>query len=387
MSNVGTKLVHLMSRFHYRLRILIFLLLGSLYYISLSKNLSIYSSVSRNHLVSKQSRDLSCSNQQLDRLKKHFLLFNARVLSKESKCPQSLWLDDILALGMEAKSRTLTGISVGCNSAMDAIGSSRALSRNPIFSKSTWLSSIEKVSTRKIIAACRTAKTKEEGLHADLDEVELNSSSLPMRIEFHCIEPLAATFDTIQKSSKELGLAKHGFHIHRYVISNSTGSVPFPKGKVGKESFGVPSCQQNTSDNPVGECEYVTMLTLDSFVSMHLYNKQIIDMLFIDTEGFDWRVLRQGRATLERTRYLEFEYHSAWADDEMLKDAVAYLEDLDFVCYFAGIGKLLKLTHGCWTDLYEIRRWSNIACVRVSEISWVDIMEAYFNKTLYLSKK
>jgi FkbM family methyltransferase len=282
--------------------------------------------------------------------------------------------------------RTLTGISVGCNSGMDAIGSSRALSRNPIFSKSTWLSSIEKASQRSIIAVCRTEKTKEEGLHADLGEVELNSSFLPTSIEFHCIEPLATTFDTLQKSTIELGLAKHGFHIHRYVISNSTGSVPFPKGRVGKESYGVPSCQQNNTDNQVSECEYVTMLTLDSFVSKHVHNKHIIDMLFIDTEGFDWRVLRQARATLERTRYLEFEYHSAWADDEMLKDAVAYLEDLDFVCYFAGIGNLLKVTHGCWTDQYEIRRWSNIACVRVSEISWVDIMEAYFNKTLFFSK-
>ena len=129
------------------------------------------------------------------------------------------------------------------------------------------------------------------------------------------------------------------------------------------------------------------MVTLDDFAEQHItwHNQnQRVDVLTIDTEGFDWRVLRGARSILTRTRYLEFEYHKKWGREELLKDAVDYLEELDFVCYFAGrIGRLFKLTHGCWVnELYEVRGWSNVACVHRSEPAWLGIMEGYYQKTL-----
>jgi FkbM family methyltransferase len=329
-----------------------------------------------------QRKDLTCSQRHVELLNKNYLLSDGDFLSAESQCPQALWLHEILSLDMKQTNRTPTGISVGCNTGMDAMGTSRALSHNPIFSKAVWLSLMENSSKTDLIAVCRTDKAVDEGLHADVDDMTLNPQSLPKHIEYHCIEPVTTTFQALQESSEKLRLANHGFHIHRYVVSNSSGFVLFPKGSAGVENLGVSDCSEEIDET--GSCENVTMLTLDSFVAKHVQSKNVIDALFIDTEGFDFRVLRKARATLERTRYLEFEYHTVWSNDETLKDAASYLEALDFVCYFAGKGNLLKVTHGCWTERYEIRRWSNIACVRTSEASWVEIMENYFNKTLSL---
>ena len=132
------------------------------------------------------------------------------------------------------------------------------------------------------------------------------------------------------------------------------------------------------------------MLTLDSFATQHMqwHNRrdQTVDVLTIDTEGFDWRVLQGARSILTRTRYIEFEYHIKWEEGELLKDAVDYLEELGFICYFAGRkGRLFKLTNGCWVnELYEVRVWSNVACVHRSEPAWLAIMEDYYQKTLLL---
>jgi Methyltransferase FkbM domain len=39
------------------------------------------------------------------------------------------------------------------------------------------------------------------------------------------------------------------------------------------------------------------MITLDEFVTRHVQHNSTIDTLFIDTEGFDWRVLREANST------------------------------------------------------------------------------------------
>jgi hypothetical protein len=133
------------------------------------------------------------------------------------------------------------------------------------------------------------------------------------------------------------------------------------------------------------------MLTLDDFATKHMEwqnrSDRMVDVLTIDTEGFDWRVLRGAGSVLARTRYLEFEYHDVWEQGELLKDAVDYLEELGFVCYFAGReGRLFKLTNGCWVnELHEVRVWSNVACVHRSEPTWLGIMEEYYQKTLLIT--
>ena len=322
----------------------------------------------------------TCNDTELELLKRNrFLRGGAAILSFESRCPRSTWLDDMLRLDYEDSKHSRLSVTVGCNKAIDAIGTARSLSHNPVFDKPVWGKTMENFTKQTMSAVCfPKQKWRKAGYAFDPKQLELSNTMTMVPLEFHCIEPIPSTFQGIQRSIKYLGLHQHGFQAHQYVMSNSSGSVPFPVGEAGIEHLSANMCSQADVT-----CHDVPMLTLDDFSTQHIRGKnQKVDILSIDTEGFDWRVLRGARKVLERTRYLDFEYHSVWGDD-MLKDAVDYLEDLNFVCYFAGKGRLFKVTHGCWLNkLHEIHEWSNVACVHRSEHDWLAIMEGYFQKTL-----
>ncbi len=80
-------------------------------------------------------------------------------------------------------------------------------------------------------------------------------------------------------------------------------------------------------------------------------------MLKIDTEGFDPAVLWGSVASLRRkaVAMIMFEYNAPniWAVTP-LRTMVAWLEQLDYVCYFEGMPRIYKLGRGCWNDAYEI---------------------------------
>jgi hypothetical protein len=111
----------------------------------------------------------------------------------------------------------------------------------------------------------------------------------------------------------------------------------------------------------------------------------VIDYLSIDVEGYDWEVLGYGGATwtLARTRYLEFEYHSLPPWDQVnLSTAVSSLEEQGFLCYYAGIRKLWRLT-GCFQEFMNDHTWSNVACANGALDPELAVqMEAVFLKTV-----
>ena len=53
----------------------------------------------------------------------------------------------------------------------------------------------------------------------------------------------------------------------------------------------------------------VEMYSLDSYVEKFVKSKGPINVLAIDTEGWDFDVLFGASSVLDRTYYLEFEYH------------------------------------------------------------------------------
>jgi hypothetical protein len=350
-----------------------------------------------------------CNDMELQRLRASPFLATPNAVHEESRCPEALWLKDMLDLdynnivqsSSSHTTRKRLQISVGCNTALDAVGMAHDLSRNPIFNKQSWMDTLLNVTNHnKIKASCPSAT--QQTLRTD--------ASLLIPIEVHCIEPIGSTINAIQESLTRLGLDRHGFHAYQYVVSNTTGVIPFPRGEFGIESMSTQSCglcyfPHRKRCRRWITCENVPMLTLDAFATQHMQwsnngnnnnnnndgssssntvDSRTVDVLTIDTEGFDWRVLQGARSIVTRTRYIEFEYHARWDAQEFLKDAVDYLEDLGFVCYFAGRqGRLFKLTDGCWVnELYEVRVWSNVACVHRSESAWLAIMEDYYQKTL-----
>lgn len=328
-----------------------------------------------------------CDDMELQRIKASPFLATPVALMMESRCPNPLWLIDMLNLDYNISSshtkRLL--VSVGCNTALDAVETARDLSHNPSFNAQIWKESMQSVIGRPFQPVCSSAPQRSF----------TSDSPTILPIEIHCIEPIFKTIGLIQETAKRLGLDQNGFHAHQYVVSNSTGVIPFPVGRPGVEYLASRHCGQYLFRTRTRRrrvfCHDVPMLTLDDFATKHMEwqnrSDRMVDVLTIDTEGFDWRVLRGAGSVLARTRYLEFEYHDVWEQGELLKDAVDYLEELGFVCYFAGReGRLFKLTNGCWVnELHEVRVWSNVACVHRSEPTWLGIMEEYYQKTLLIT--
>lgn len=343
----------------------------------------------------------ACTDTQMKLLHHHKLLGrtkNTSRLTYESRCPINTWIDRMIALDYKKKvssqqansnkrgQESFLSISVGCSRATSAIGTARLLSRNPTFDKHLWVKTMEQVTGAGKVPnsaeACAPPHTSRRGETVDFTQAELSPNSDSMPLEFHCIEPVPSNIQSIHQSIKKLKLDDLGFHSHQYVISNTSGTVAFPVSfSAGNETLSAHDCVQHASNV---KCEQVPVKTLDDFAKTHLTtsaNSKQVDVLTIDTDGFDFLVLQGATKLLQRTRYLEFEYHGLWGN-LTLKDAVDFLDERQFVCYFAGQSRLFRLT-GCWVDvLYEIYEWSNVVCAHRSEHEWLGIMEQIFQDTL-----
>jgi hypothetical protein len=234
---------------------------------------------------------LHCTTKDLELLRNHNILSYPKALSEESKCPKSTWLEEMYEVkAIQNKGRSnadLLGISIGCNTGMDAIGTSRMMSQNPLFSKQQWLSAMENVTQKSLMAVCRSKISRRKGHHADLDEITIDTKTSMKQIEFHCIEPMASTFHALNTSNLKLGLNQHGFHVHRYVMSDTPGSAYFPIGGAGVENMSAFMCltptqtsnsvtsPANTAINttttttimPTINCERLERRTLDDFMA------------------------------------------------------------------------------------------------------------------------
>ncbi|KXZ46826.1 hypothetical protein GPECTOR_40g560 [Gonium pectorale] len=90
-----------------------------------------------------------------------------------------------------------------------------------------------------------------------------------------------------------------------------------------------------------------------------------IDVLKIDTEGYDPTVLAGAYSALQahRISVVTFEYNTVWNRvNATLQQCVRYMDDLGYVCFYDG-PRLFKISGTCWDARYEIKKWTNIVCV------------------------
>ena len=155
--------------------------------------------------------------------------------------------------------------------------------------------------------------------------------------------------------------------------SSSPGFTNFPQHSPGFEAFGIGSNTRSPADR-------VQVITVDGLTEK--YNLQSIDILSIDTEGNDMRVIFGAVHTLPIVRYLEFEYHSVnrWANSD-LQDLIDLLDQFGFECFWGGnCGQLWRLT-GCWHDSYYSKRyWSNVVCSSRSQKELYETMLKHAQK-------
>lgn len=314
-------------------------------------------------------------------------------LYKRTRCNDNSWLLKYFETTFSTRAtatiegfdqQSFLGLCIGCNKGYDAIHTARMGFNNPKFDKKTWEDALN--GTMTDYACPRNT--------AQFNIV----TNEPMRKgEVHCVEPMPSTFQSLKKSEHDVGIggmAEHRnsdvndgsvFVITNAAISSSNGVIAFPKpdgrgGNAGKESIGLDVC---TSRRMRGQCVDVPMFSLETYVQKYVKSKGPINILSIDVEGFDFDVLFGAGKVLDRTEYIEFEYHHVgnWKNYNIMT-AVGLLDTKGFTCYWTGDGDLWRITK-CKHEFYDKwHDWSNVACVHRSQKELANSMETLFLDTL-----
>eukprot|EP00242_Pyramimonas_sp_CCMP2087_P007296 CAMPEP_0198207248 /NCGR_PEP_ID=MMETSP1445-20131203/10725_1 /TAXON_ID=36898 /ORGANISM="Pyramimonas sp., Strain CCMP2087" /LENGTH=302 /DNA_ID=CAMNT_0043880219 /DNA_START=510 /DNA_END=1415 /DNA_ORIENTATION=- len=215
---------------------------------------------------------------------------------KATRCPSSKLLE-AYRQQMPGELDSFNVLVVGCNSGSDGIAMARLFSQNPAFNYSSF-SRYTKFPCGKLCNQC--------GHEAPIFPTETVSKM--SRVTTHCFEALPINFRTLKKGAVHFSYENMDFHVVGAAVTDHNGpsKVPFPRdGKVGKESIGI-------GNKVTGVAKVMTLVptqTVDKYVQLKELKK--VDILLIDTEGHDAKVLKGAISTLESgsVRYVEFEYH------------------------------------------------------------------------------
>jgi FkbM family methyltransferase len=270
-----------------------------------------------------------------------------------TQCPEAIWLQEYYKV-KKPNTPAPVAIYVGCNKGMDAVDTLRMLSGDAFIDKKPWKKQF--FTAEKVVpGVCNQENTPS----FDVSLVPLRSDA-----RVYCVEAMPKT--AVQLSTTALKMGYHGkLIVTNAAMSSTNGMVAFPDEAAGTENHGIELCQTHAD-----RCAKVQMYRLDTYVDKYLPEvhkedtTRIIDFLSTDVEGFDWEVLKGGDKTLRRVRYLEFEYnHRGKWQDTLLSTAISTLKEQGFVCYWAGAnGNAWRLTD-CFLDYYNLKFWSNVACV------------------------
>lgn len=281
-----------------------------------------------------------------------------------SHCPdRTPWWLHFAAEMSEGRRQPLVHVNIGCNKGVDFLATLHDLSGDHKFSPTAYLERLKNINMMfSDNGACRQIVTAASRTRPMLKKTR--------KAIGYCIEPGNKTFQVLQQGMKDL--ERHGdVFLGQYVMSSQPGQAYFPDVKAGVENKGL----SKTGGVPV------PVTTLDEYVRAVGITQ--IDILSIDTEGNDIRVLYGGLNLLVSgaVRVLEFEVHvvGQWAVSRV-DNAVAMLDNAGFTCYWHLDGKhtLLRAT-GCMAEeleSYAVKKWSNMACVNRKEHDLGALFEA-----------
>ncbi|GIL61561.1 hypothetical protein Vafri_16020 [Volvox africanus] len=275
-----------------------------------------------------------------------------------SACAEHWWIGNLAELKAKAKEQQTTIADIGCNKAYFSATALNYLA--PGYGNHLQL-------FYKVHEARGVYEKPCGGCNECLQETPSRIVGSQATVDVFCFEPSEihgtsltqardALYGPPDSTSKPAGKeTKVNFHITQAAVSNFSGIARFPVNCTGN------ICSLADKDQQTQE---VKITTVDDL--MRSRGLAYLDVLKIDTEGFDPAVLAGAYESLanQRVGLLSFEYHKLWNQSgSTLKQCVHYLDDLGYSCYYDG-PVLAKVSGSCWKDAYEIRRWSNIVCVR-----------------------
>ena len=240
---------------------------------------------------------------------------------------------------------------------------------NPAFDKNSWITALNTSES----GVCNQGKALS---YKPLPGVKHRQGRV------FCVEPGPSTYKRLEEAASTLGWDGMGLTTVQGAVSDTDGVALFPNVQFGVEWFGLSTCSGKSKASD--DCVEVPAYQLDTFTAKHVVDKSVpIDILSIDTEGSDFTVMKSGLETIKQASYLEFEFHQQgnW-NNQNLADAIEYVDELGFTCYWAGVGGLTRITE-CWLDVYgSFHSWSNVACVNRNNGSLLNIMETLFQQCL-----
>ena len=157
------------------------------------------------------------------------------------------------------------------------------------------------------------------------------------------------TNSELWRVGEKMDLKRKGLVFTHAAIASANGFVNFPNAGVGTEHLGIGHC--NGASGGQYNCVEVPVYSLDNYVDKYVKGNGPINILSIDVEGYDCDVLFGATSVLDRTHYLEFEYHEQGNWGKLhIQDAVRLLDGKGFTCYWAGKNKLWRIS-GCYFEL------------------------------------
>merc|ERR1719436_90274 len=192
-----------------------------------------------------------------------------------------------------------------------------------------------------------------------------------------CVEPMPANVRLLDEVNKVVFGPNSPMEVINAAVSDHNGTGFFPDAGTGEET-GILSPSQYPG------FASVQVTTVDALLSERNIKK--VDVLTIDTEGYDSAVIQGAKETLRYrgVRYLTFEVHqdlsgTPWYNTTLFS-VIDFLSEEQFDCYWAGNDGHLRLITGCLemrqeADVGRIG-WSNVACVRRGD-KWQGILKNY----------
>ena len=279
-----------------------------------------------------------------------------------STCPSSRWQDDIASLLTASR---MTHLSVGANK---GYGLSEFVQRftTAKVDNQAWHALLQKHECAAeccgICKPCR-ARPLPFSTRAPADAVDL-----------HAFEVQPATAAMLRKvladalPANASGGTAINASVHEVAVSNASGVLwTSPNVLSGKENFGA-------SFAPSRRSIPRRAIALDDWLDAQTAEARRVQLLSIDTEGFDGLVLRGAARAISAKRIdvIEFEYIRAWHGS--LRDTLRWLDGRGYTCYWVGNhgngGVLAQASGRCWRDCFvEPRgRWSNLVCSHRADI-------------------
>jgi FkbM family methyltransferase len=142
---------------------------------------------------------------------------------------------------------------------------------------------------------------------------------------------------------------RQGIVVRNIAVGNREGDVSFMEEENFGEGSAITAAHLGTS---VGTLRTVGLVTLDHEFPDH---ETRIDILKIDTEGYDYHVLigAEHLLTEKRIRFLQFEYNRHWLyAGSTLRDALRFLSDRTYCVLLIRSTGLHPFDYEFWGDFF-----------------------------------